>query len=103
MPLRSASARVFLRCSMAALAAVPILSSVEAVSMNQGSSNAPFAPHRDGNVAIAEELAAARRAGTAEAYDLFLARHPAHSLARAARRERALLASSRPRRTDISD
>ena len=47
---------------------------------------------RDGNVAIQEELDAARRAGTLAAYDLFLARHPGHPLAEIARRERAALA-----------
>jgi len=47
---------------------------------------------RDGNVAIQEELDAARRAGTLEAFDLFLARHPDHPLAAAARRERAQIA-----------
>ena len=52
---------------------------------------------RDGDIAIREELEAARRAGTIEAYDLFLARHPDHPLAEQARRERAEL-SSRPRR-----
>lgn len=48
-------------------------------------------PPRDGNVAVREELEAARRAATAEAYDLFLARHPDHPLADAARRERRAL------------
>ena len=47
---------------------------------------------RDGNVAVQEELDAARRAGSVAAYDLFLARHADHPLARAARRERARLA-----------
>jgi hypothetical protein len=47
---------------------------------------------RDGDIAIQEELDAARRAGTLAAYDLFLARHPDHRLAPAARRERAALA-----------
>ena len=51
---------------------------------------------RDGNVAIQEELDAARRAGTLEAYDLFLARHRGHRLAETARRERERLA--RPKR-----
>jgi hypothetical protein len=46
---------------------------------------------RDGNVAVQEELDAARRASTIAAYDLFLARHPDHPLAEIARRERALL------------
>lgn len=52
---------------------------------------------RDGNIAIREELDAARRAGTFEAYDLFIARHPDHPLADEARRERDRL---RKRRTD---
>ncbi len=46
---------------------------------------------RDGNVAIEEELAAARKAATVEAYDLFIARHPDHPLARIAREERQRL------------
>jgi hypothetical protein len=53
---------------------------------------------RDGNIAIREELDAARRAGTLEAYDLFIARHPRHSLAAVARRERAALAAGKPDR-----
>lgn len=47
---------------------------------------------RDGNVAIQEELDAARRVRTLAAYDLFLARHRDHPLAAAARRERAAIA-----------
>jgi hypothetical protein len=43
---------------------------------------------RDGSIAIQEELDAARRAGTREAYDLFIARHPDHPLATTARQER---------------
>jgi hypothetical protein len=50
---------------------------------------------RDGNVAIQEELDAARRAGTPEAYDLFLRRHPGHPLTKVARRERADLPAPR--------
>ncbi len=46
---------------------------------------------RDGNVAIQEELDAARKAATIEAYDLFLARHPGHPLAGIAREERQRL------------
>ena len=53
-------------------------------------------PSRDGNIAIKEELDAARRASTVEAYDLFIARHPGHSLVAAARRERDELARKRP-------
>jgi hypothetical protein len=48
---------------------------------------------RDGNVAIRQELDAARRAGTLTAYDLFLARHPDHRLAKSAWRERAAIAA----------
>ncbi|HEX8443754.1 MAG TPA: hypothetical protein VF631_08915 [Allosphingosinicella sp.] len=48
-------------------------------------------PARDGNIAIQEELDAARRAGTIAAYDLFIARHPQHPLAETARAERAKL------------
>ena len=48
---------------------------------------------RDGNIAVQEELDAARRAGAVEAYDLFIARHPDHPLAEVARRERAALAA----------
>ena len=36
---------------------------------------------RDGDVAVQEELDAARRAGTPAAYDLFLSRHGGHPLA----------------------
>ena len=47
---------------------------------------------RDGNIAIQQELDAARKAATLEAYDLFIARHPQHPLAEIARCERAALA-----------
>ena len=50
---------------------------------------------RDGDIAIRQELDAARRAGTAKAYDLFLSRHPGHPLAEIARRERAELPAPR--------
>ena len=52
-----------------------------------------IAPARDGDIAIQQELDAARKAATLEAYDLFLARHPQHPLAEIARRERADLAA----------
>jgi hypothetical protein len=85
-----------LRCVMAVLGAAAIPSAV-AASMIQESRPPPLPPARDGNIAIAEELEAARRAGTIEAYDLFLARHPTHPLARAARRERRILSNRNPR------
>jgi hypothetical protein len=51
---------------------------------------------RDGNIAVQEELDAARRAGTVAAYDMFLSRHGDHALAAAARQEREhLLVSTR--------
>ncbi|MGZ8359752.1 MAG: hypothetical protein ACXWUX_04465 [Allosphingosinicella sp.] len=52
---------------------------------------------RDGNVAIEQELDAARWAGTIAAYDLFIARHPDHPLAETARREREALIQRRDR------
>lgn len=52
-------------------------------------------PARDGDVAIAQELAAARAAGSIAAYDLFIARHPDHPLAEIARAERSGLAAAK--------
>ena len=52
-------------------------------------------PPRDGNIAIQQELDAARRAGTLEAYDLFIARHPEHPLAETARQERRQIGERR--------
>ena len=46
---------------------------------------------RDPNIAVQQELDAARRAGTRAAYDLFLERHPGHRLAKVAREEREAL------------
>ena len=51
---------------------------------------------RDGDVAILEELCAARRAGTVAGYDLFMARHPEHRLAAVARAERSRLTGGSP-------
>jgi hypothetical protein len=50
---------------------------------------------RDPNVAVQAELDAARKAGTVQAYDLFVARHGDHPLADIARRERAGLVQPR--------
>lgn len=55
-------------------------------------------PPRDPDIAVREELDAARRAGTVEAYDLFLSRHGNHALAEVARRERAAIAARKPNR-----
>lgn len=53
-------------------------------------------PARDGDVAIREELEAARRTGTAAAYDFFIARHSHHPLAEIAREERERLLKGDP-------
>ena len=54
---------------------------------------------RDPDIAVQEELDAARRVSTVAAYDLFIARHADHPLAQTARRERSALVNppSRPR------
>ena len=51
---------------------------------------------RDPDIAVQEELDAARRAGTVAAYDLFLSRHGDHPLAGTASRERAEIAARAP-------
>jgi hypothetical protein len=56
-----------------------------------GAAPAEMRPARDGNVAIREELEAARTAATVAAYDLFIARHPDHPLTKVAREERQRL------------
>jgi hypothetical protein len=56
----------------------------------------PASRARSGDIAIQEELEAARKAGTVEAYDLFIARHPNHPLAQAAHSERDRLSGERP-------
>jgi hypothetical protein len=66
------------------------------LAMAQAPRSPIAAPARDGNIAIEQELDAARRAGTREAYDLFIARHPDHLLARTARQERERLAPPKP-------
>jgi hypothetical protein len=61
--------------------------------VREGATDMPRA--RDGNIAIQQELEAARRAATVEAYDLFIARHPDHPLAKVARDERQCLIDRR--------
>ena len=77
-------------------AATAATMSMEATTPNTPPSGKEIAPARDGNIAIQEELDAARRARTVAAYDLFIARHPGHPLEAVAREERALL-QRRPR------
>jgi hypothetical protein len=60
--------------------------------MKESDPPAGIAPARDGNVAIRQELDAARQANTLAAFDLFIARHPRHPLTVTAREERRRLA-----------
>jgi hypothetical protein len=69
-----------------ALTALVISSATQAASIPDRPGG--IAPARPGDIAVREEFEAARRAGTREAYELFIARHPDHSLADRARRER---------------
>jgi len=52
-------------------------------------------PARPGDIAIQEELMAARASRQPAAYELFLARHPSHPLARVARAELEALRGGR--------
>ena len=52
-------------------------------------------PARPGDVAIYEELVAARATRRPAAYELFIARHPSHPLARIARAELNVLRGER--------
>jgi hypothetical protein len=78
---------------LALLTVLPLLAGacVEPGQRETRVSEKEIIPARDGNIAIQEELDAARRAGTVAAYDLFIARHPQHPLAATARAERAKL------------
>ena len=58
---------------------------------------APAAPARTGDVAIQEELDAARAAGSVAAYELFIDRHPGHPLQAVARAELERLKGGVPR------
>ncbi len=72
-------------------AATAAAMSMEATTPDTPPSANEIAPARDGNIAIQEELDAARKARTVAAYDLFIARHPGHPLEPVARAERARL------------
>ncbi|MEC5289771.1 hypothetical protein VSX64_02395 [Aurantimonas sp. C2-6-R+9] len=56
------------------------------MSSDSASPTTQAAPARDGNIAIREEFDMAVEQGTAEAYDLFIKRHPDHPLTVEARR-----------------
>ena len=91
-PVRASGAiRRFLAGAILALGVAPVPVAA-AAGMTGPSHSTPLVPPRDGNIAVTEELDAARRAGTIRAYDLFLARHPDHRLARVAQQERSLIA-----------
>jgi hypothetical protein len=75
---------------IAAAAGLAMPAAGETAGMSQERHTTPLPPPRAGDAAVTE-LEAARRAGTIAAYDLFLARHPTHRLARTARRERRLI------------
>lgn len=72
-------------------AAAAATMSMEATTPESQPSGKEIAPARDGDIAIQEELDAARRACTVAALDLFIARHPGHPLEAVAREERARL------------
>ena len=76
------------------LAATAAALSMEATTPDTPPSAKEIAPARDGDIAIQEELDAARKARTVAAYDLFIARHPGHPLEAVAREERARLLRS---------
>ncbi len=82
---------------LARIAAATLAPAAAAGAWGAPMADPSIARARDGDIAIAQELDAARRAGTVEAYDLFIARHPGHKLIDIARRERELLARP-PRR-----
>jgi len=74
------------------------LSAPNATAPRAGDEAGEMRRARDGNIAIQEELDAAREAATVEAYDLFIARHPDHPLATIAREERRHLLDRRDER-----
>ena len=73
------------------IAAAAVSAATGGSAMENALKSPQIAPARDGDIAIHEELCAARKKGTAAAYDLFIARHPGHPLAVVAREERAKL------------
>jgi len=75
------------------LAAAAVASASLGSATENSMKSQQIAPARDGDTAIHEELCAARGKGTVEAYDLFIARHPAHPLAEVAKKERMQLSS----------
>lgn len=78
------------RASLTAAAAIAIAIAIGATAVT-----AETRPARDGDIAIKEELCAARAKASVAAYDLFIARHPKHPLVEVARQERARLAEKR--------
>ena len=83
-----------MKLTLALAAAAAASMTMETTTPDSGDQR-QIAPARDGDVAIQQELCAARKAGTVAAYDLFIARHPGHSLEAVAREERARLQQRR--------
>lgn len=59
--------------------------------LTQGRRSEPLPLPRDPEIAVREEYDLAKGRGTAEAFELFIARHPNHTLVAEARRELELL------------
>ena len=68
-----------------------------ACPMSEPPRSAPAAPARAGDVAVQEELDAARATSSVAAYELFVARHPGHPLEAVARAELERLKGAVPR------
>jgi len=81
--------------TLAAMAAAAACGSGSGMDEHANGPARANAPARDGDIAIAQELEAARRARTVEAYELFLARHPGHKLTYAAQAELDALKAER--------
>jgi hypothetical protein len=64
-----------------------LLAAVEAAPQARNEAAMEVPPARPGDVAIMEELQAARASRRVADYELFIARHPSHPLARVARAE----------------
>ena len=74
-----------------------LLAAVGGSSVNlRAGENMQVPPARDGNIAIMEELDAARASRRVADYELFIARHPDHPLAQVARAELNALRAKRP-------
>jgi hypothetical protein len=69
--------------------------SVDPTRLAQDRHGEPLPRPRDPELAVREEYDLAKGRGTAEAFELFIARHPSHTLVAEARRELERLKSAR--------